>query len=81
MFNCPFCYPDVEASLELLAEDHPEFVSVNLANDGTKKWFSCKQCGGVFCLDRLSKRWQLSPKTYDRFVRDGLIKNKLSDDA
>ncbi len=79
MFNCPFCYPEVENSLSILDPTNEEFYITMLTNDGTRKWFSCSNCNGVFCKDKLNGRWQLSPKTYDLFLKLGMIKNLLED--
>jgi len=78
MFNCPFCYPDTEETLIILPTTHKEFISCSLTEDGTRKWFLCNQCGGVFCRDKLTRKWQLSPITYDKFVNKGLVKNQLN---
>lgn len=78
MFNCPLCYPDYEDTLILLPETHEEFIRCHLTEDGTRKWFLCQECGGVFCRDKITRKWQLSPLTYDKFMKRGLVKDQLS---
>lgn len=46
--------------------------------DGTKKWYKCNSCEGVFCRDKLKGEWQLSPNTYVKFVEKGWIKDLIS---
>lgn len=77
--DCPFCYPEKEGTLKILPDSNPEFYLVDLTNDGTKKWFVCSECEGVFCRDKVSQSWQLSAQTYTLFVEKGFIKDRLSE--
>lgn len=75
--DCPFCYPDKENTLVILPESNVEFYLVSKTNDGTKKWYLCQNCDGVYCRDKLLKTWQISAETYTRFVDSGLMKDLL----
>lgn len=77
--QCPNCGETDGGTLALLSTTSPEF-SASQFSDGTKKWFECSKCGGVFVRDKLLGKWALSPKTYDRFVKEGLIKDQLVGD-
>lgn len=73
--ECPVC---LEATgMGILSVSHPEFQMASFTNDGTKKWFFCPKCQGVFCRDKITARWQYSPKTYDLLVSRGQIEDKL----
>lgn len=72
---CPTCLD--ESNLEFLSPNHPEYQMANFINDGTKKWYFCNKCGGVYCKDKMTSAWQYSPKTYDSFVEKGIIEDKL----
>jgi len=77
--RCPYCPPDEEkALLERLAIGDEEYYDSLKTADGTRKWFKCPVCTGVYCRDKVKARWLYSPKTYDRFVKEGVIKNKLA---
>lgn len=78
MLNCPYCYPNSEGTLNILTESHADYCAYSHAADGTKKWFICGECGGIFCYDRVMARWQMSPKTYTEFVKKGFIKDLLN---
>ena len=72
--KCIYC----DSDLVVLPNDHKEFRSASLTYDGTRKWFLCKSCTGVFIYDKLTRSWKLSPSTYTRFVEEGKIPDKLS---
>ncbi len=76
--NCPLCYPDKENTMIVLPYGHKEYNLSVLTNDGTKKWFLCEECEGVYCLDKMKSKWQLSPATYTKFVELGLIEDRLT---
>lgn len=71
--QCPYC----EGGLELLPSSHPEFVQAQHTSDGTRKWFICKSCTGVWCYDKILKSWFMSPQTYTDFVEQGKIPDVL----
>jgi len=71
--KCPYCDND----LDLLPSTHPEYKSTLLTYDGTRKWFVCNTCEGVWCLDKITKSWKISPETYTRFVEEGKIPDRL----
>jgi hypothetical protein len=77
--DCPFCYPEREGSLVILPDTHQEFYLVEKTDDGTKKWFYCTNCKGVFCRDKVRQIWQLSAETYTEFVKRGFIKDQLQE--
>ena len=79
MVNCPYCYPNLENTLTVITEKYKEYYFYSISMDGTKKWYVCSGCGGVFCYDKVSARWQMSPKTYTEFVKKGLIKDLLNE--
>lgn len=60
-----------------LPADHEEYIQSRLTYDGTRKWFLCTECGGVFCKDKVTGKWNLSPKTYTRFVEEGTVEDLL----
>jgi hypothetical protein len=66
------------SNLELLSKDHKEYTLANLTYDGTRKWFLCSGCKGVFCRDKVTGRWGISPDTYARFLEEGVIEDILS---
>lgn len=71
---------DSESLLIMLPENHKEFYLARLTNDGTKKWYLCPKCEGVFCRDKVLGIWQLSPGTYTEFVKRGIIEDRLQND-
>ena len=77
MLDCPFCTPAYSGSLVRLPDNHPEYNLSVISYDGTKNWYLCSECGGVFCRDKIMKKWQLSPDTYTQFIKKGLIEDKL----
>ena len=54
-----------------------EYPPAGKTNDGTKKWYKCDHCNGIFCLDKMSRRWQFSAETYTELVQKGLLDNYL----
>lgn len=76
--NCPFCAPEIEDSLTALTKGNKEFYLFSATADGTRKWYQCSGCEGVFCKDKMSGNWLLSPGTYDLFVARGWMKDVLS---
>jgi hypothetical protein len=77
--DCPFCSPVHEKTLTRLTQSHPEYYISVVTYDGTKNWYLCSECKGVFCLDKMRGIWQLSPQTYTDFVQKKLIKDMLED--
>lgn len=77
--DCPFCAPAYSGTLMRLPESHPEYNLSVISYDGTKNWYLCTQCEGVYCRDKLLKRWQVSPATYSSFVERGLISDKFEE--
>lgn len=77
---CCYCGETKNGFLTVLSSDSPEFHLSLLTRDGTKKWYKCNSCKGVFCKDKLTGQWQLSPATYSTFVEKGYIKDQLLDD-
>lgn len=75
--DCPFCTPEVTGTLVCLSTSHPEYQLSLMTSDGTKKWFLCECCEGVFIRDKMTAKWQMSPATYDQFVKDGIIEDRL----
>jgi hypothetical protein len=75
--SCPYC----DGDLEILPGTHPEFASTQLTYDGTRKWFLCTKCEGVFCFDKLTRSWKISPATYTKFVQEGKIPDRLEQSA
>lgn len=73
--TCPLC----GSKVEFLSSDHPEYTESLRIKDGTVKWYICsnKECSAVLVRDKLQRIWQYSPKTYDRLVSTGYIKDKL----
>lgn len=59
--------------------DGSTYIPAKKLNDGTKKWYRCRVCGGIFCLDKMSREWQFSAETYTELVEKGLIKDYLKD--
>jgi len=76
--DCPFCCPEVEKSMSVLEIGDQEYYLSVHTNDGTKKWYKCENCNGIFCRDKMKKIWQLSPKTYNNFLEKGWIKDLLN---
>lgn len=76
--NCPLCFPDEEETMSVLKSGNKEYHLAVLTNDGTKKWFHCEKCDGVYCLDKMKSKWQLSPATYTKFTESGLIEDRLT---
>jgi len=54
-----------------------EYLPAGKTDDGTKKWFKCERCGGIFCLDKMKRRWQFSAETYTELVQKGLLNDYL----
>ena len=77
--DCPFCSPVNENTLSRLPTDHAEYNLSVISYDGTKNWYICSVCKGVYCLDKMRGIWQLSPQTYTDFVKKKLIKDMLED--
>lgn len=71
--SCKYC----EGNLEILPTDHPEYSQTQLTFDGTRKWFLCHDCKGVWCYDKVQKTWLMSPQTYTNWVNEGKIPNLL----
>jgi hypothetical protein len=67
------CEP--EAYMEPL--DPSLYAAARQTNDGTRKWYKCENCGSVFCLDKMTRRWQFSAETYTDLVEKGLLKDRL----
>jgi len=70
---CKYC----EGDLDLLPTTHPEFAQTQLTFDGTRKWFVCTDCAGVWCYDKVQKTWLMSPQTYTDWVKQGKIPDLL----
>ena len=71
--KCAYC----DGDLDVLQDTHSEYRSTRLTYDGTRKWYLCSSCEAVWCLDKITRRWKLSPETYTRFVKEGKIPDKL----
>jgi hypothetical protein len=71
--GCIFC----GGGMQILPSTHKEFYTLNLSYDGTRRWFLCTKCEGVFGKDKVMNTWSISPDTYVRFVEEGKIKDKL----
>lgn len=71
--DCLYCDND----LDLLPDTHPEYKTLLSTSDGTRKWYICNKCAGVFCKDKQTGAWYVSPETYDRFISEGKIKDRL----
>lgn len=78
LLDCPFCFPNVERSLTILSSTNNEYYLAVKTMDGTKKWYVCSNCSGVFCRDKLRASWQLSPGTYLQFIEKGWIKDLIN---
>lgn len=76
--DCPFCFPEVTASLTVLQLGDEEYNLSVKTNDGTKKWYKCSHCEGTFCRDKLRGVWQLSPNTYIKFIEKGWVKDLIN---
>ena len=74
--SCLYC----DGELSILPTTHPEHASTRLTYDGTRKWFVCESCEAVWCFDKLTRSWKLSPATYTKFVAEGKIPDKLVSD-
>lgn len=72
--TCRYC----EGDLDLLPSDHPEHSYTQLTSDGTRKWYLCKECGSVWCYEKLQKTWLMSPETYTHLVSEGKIPDLLN---
>ena len=64
------------ASMEPL--DPSIYPPARQTEDGTRKWFKCDKCGGVFCLDKMTRSWKFSAETYTDLVERGLLKDRLA---
>lgn len=78
MIDCPYCSPGVTQSLDILPTSNKEYQQTLLTMDGTKKWFYCNNCTGVYCFDKMRGIWQFSPDTYTKFLNEGKIIDRLS---
>jgi hypothetical protein len=78
--DCPFCAPDLEKTLILLPTSNREYHTLVSLSDGTKKGFLCEACDGVFFYDKMTDTWQVSAMTYDKFVKEGKLKDQLNED-
>lgn len=76
--NCPMCFPAEEDTLIPITEVNTEYYLSVLTKDGTKKWYTCTTCKGVFCRDKLLAIWQISPYTYDKLIESNSIKDILN---
>lgn len=66
-----------DGDLAVLPDTHPEYSAFCITDDGTRKWFTCNDCQAVCIKDKVSGKWYLSAKTYDRLVASGEIKDRL----
>lgn len=71
--SCIYC----DGDLNPLPESHQEYVQLYLTYDGTRRWFECENCEGVFAKDKVTGGWLLSPNTYSKFVEEGKIEDRL----
>ena len=55
------------------------YLPARKTNDGTKKWYRCVECNGIFCLDKMTRRWEFSAETYTELVQKGLLNDYLEE--
>lgn len=71
------CVMQCEPGAEMSIVDPVNYPQALQTNDGTLKWFICKRCDRLFCLDKITRQWQFSPETYTDLVEEGLLEDKL----
>jgi len=77
MSNQLECILQCEPGAYMVPLSIKEYAPAGKTDDGTKKWFKCGKCGGIYCLDKMTRTWQFAAETYTELVEKGLLNDYL----